>query len=372
VAVDDGRGDWGERLHDFIHSRSASIYGGSAEIQQTIVARKVLGMEDDAALRLRHPADEAGYAEIREAVTHLFDDSQHDVPLEQLDSFGFFETLDGAFDVAVTAIFEGQGFVLGRGATVDALLLHAAGSARAGATGILVAVPGDELRYYALSPGEGSYLLVRADSTEATLVTEVALEAVRTADPSWGLYAVAPEVTAVGSSRELGMRLFDLHEIAISLQLIGISNRMLLDARNYSLVREQFGRPIAAFQAVQGLLAKAAVATAAAESLARTALAEWQLDPASDRCRLSALVAAGAGVRGYVTAARSSLQVFGAIGYTTEHDYPAYFKRGQVLAYLLGSRTLDLRTANALMAAGVPEPLPVVTWDDAIGNRTTL
>lgn len=42
VAVDDGREDWAERLHDFVHSRTATIYGGSAEIQRTIVADQVL------------------------------------------------------------------------------------------------------------------------------------------------------------------------------------------------------------------------------------------------------------------------------------------------------------------------------------------
>jgi len=42
VAVDDGREDWTERLHDYVHSRTATIYGGSAEIQRTIIADQVL------------------------------------------------------------------------------------------------------------------------------------------------------------------------------------------------------------------------------------------------------------------------------------------------------------------------------------------
>jgi acyl-CoA dehydrogenase len=42
VAVDDGNPDWDERVHDFLHSRSAPIYGGSAEIQRTIIANSVL------------------------------------------------------------------------------------------------------------------------------------------------------------------------------------------------------------------------------------------------------------------------------------------------------------------------------------------
>ncbi|GGL12672.1 acyl-CoA dehydrogenase family protein [Nocardia jinanensis] len=44
VAIDDGAPDRDERVHDFLHSRSASIYGGSAEVQRTIVATQILGL----------------------------------------------------------------------------------------------------------------------------------------------------------------------------------------------------------------------------------------------------------------------------------------------------------------------------------------
>jgi alkylation response protein AidB-like acyl-CoA dehydrogenase len=44
VAVDDGSPQWPERLHDFLHSRVAPIYGGSAQIQRTIIATQILGL----------------------------------------------------------------------------------------------------------------------------------------------------------------------------------------------------------------------------------------------------------------------------------------------------------------------------------------
>lgn len=44
VAVDDGGPEWPEHLHEFLHSRSAPIYGGSAEIQRTIIAVQILGL----------------------------------------------------------------------------------------------------------------------------------------------------------------------------------------------------------------------------------------------------------------------------------------------------------------------------------------
>jgi alkylation response protein AidB-like acyl-CoA dehydrogenase len=44
VAIDEGASNWDERVHDFLHSRTASIYGGSAEVQRTIVATQILGL----------------------------------------------------------------------------------------------------------------------------------------------------------------------------------------------------------------------------------------------------------------------------------------------------------------------------------------
>jgi len=44
VAVDDGSESWAEHLHEYLHSRSAPIYGGSAEVQRTIIAGQILAL----------------------------------------------------------------------------------------------------------------------------------------------------------------------------------------------------------------------------------------------------------------------------------------------------------------------------------------
>ena len=44
IAIDDGSPSWSERAHDFLYSRSAPIYGGSVEIQRTIIAGQILGL----------------------------------------------------------------------------------------------------------------------------------------------------------------------------------------------------------------------------------------------------------------------------------------------------------------------------------------
>ncbi|WP_412519821.1 acyl-CoA dehydrogenase family protein [Actinomadura madurae] len=48
VGVDDGTPGWRGRLHEYLHSRSAPIYGGSAEIQRTIIADQILQLREKA------------------------------------------------------------------------------------------------------------------------------------------------------------------------------------------------------------------------------------------------------------------------------------------------------------------------------------
>ncbi|HVW42411.1 MAG TPA: acyl-CoA dehydrogenase family protein [Amycolatopsis sp.] len=48
VGVDDATADWEGRVHEYLHSRSAPIYGGSAEIQRTIIATQILQLGREA------------------------------------------------------------------------------------------------------------------------------------------------------------------------------------------------------------------------------------------------------------------------------------------------------------------------------------
>ncbi|MCQ0013736.1 acyl-CoA dehydrogenase family protein [Actinomadura madurae] len=48
VGVDDGTPGWRGRVHEYLHSRSAPIYGGSAEIQRTIIADQILQLREKA------------------------------------------------------------------------------------------------------------------------------------------------------------------------------------------------------------------------------------------------------------------------------------------------------------------------------------
>lgn len=118
-------------------------------------------------------------------------------------------------------------------------------------------------------------------------------------------------------------------QLALAHELVGLSRAMLEMARTHALVREQFGRPIATFQAVRHRLAEALVAV---ESAAGAAEAAWD----SPGPVASSMAKAIAG-RSALTVARHAQQVLAGMGFTAEHDFHRYYRRALVLDHLLGS-----------------------------------
>lgn len=111
---------------------------------------------------------------------------------------------------------------------------------------------------------------------------------------------------------------FDTGTLACAAQLLG-AGRALLDATvRYAGQRTQFGQPIGAFQAVQHQLADVLIGLTFARPLlyaAATALADGSPTAARD-VSTAKVACADAAHR----AARTALQVHGAIGYTREYD----------------------------------------------------
>ncbi|WP_063002123.1 acyl-CoA dehydrogenase family protein [Nocardia mikamii] len=123
---------------------------------------------------------------------------------------------------------------------------------------------------------------------------------------------------------------------ALSWWLVGTSRAMLNLARRHALDRVQFGRPLAAHQAVRHRLAETLVAIEGAEATLATA--------DTDLGALLAKAAAGHAAR---IAARHCQQVLGGIGFTAEHDFHRHARRALVLDGLLGSAAELTREAGA-------------------------
>ncbi|HEY6624632.1 MAG TPA: acyl-CoA dehydrogenase [Acidimicrobiales bacterium] len=104
-------------------------------------------------------------------------------------------------------------------------------------------------------------------------------------------------------------------------------------ATEYAKVRQQFGRTIGTFQAVKHrcaeMLADAERAVAASWDAARTIGSTTQRE-------FAAAVAALESLSGYLSCAKSNIQVHGGIGYTWEHDAHLHLRRAGALAAFVG------------------------------------
>jgi hypothetical protein len=133
---------------------------------------------------------------------------------------------------------------------------------------------------------------------------------------------------------------------ALSHQLIGTASELLRIAVEHVSVREQFGRPLGANQAVQHRLAEAKVELSAAEELAAEA---W-----STTTPLAAAAAKGMSSRALNTVAAHGQQVLGGIGFTWEHAWRHPLRRGMFLAGFLGSADdCDTEIGRMLIRSGV-------------------
>jgi alkylation response protein AidB-like acyl-CoA dehydrogenase len=122
--------------------------------------------------------------------------------------------------------------------------------------------------------------------------------------------------------------------VLVAADALGAAERMLAMSVDYAKQRSQFGRPIAAFQAVKHAAAQMLVTVEAGYSVALFAAASLQ-DGAADS-GLHAAAAKAQVTAGAAALADSALTVHGAIGYTWEYDLQLFYKRAKLDRVLFG------------------------------------
>jgi alkylation response protein AidB-like acyl-CoA dehydrogenase len=142
--------------------------------------------------------------------------------------------------------------------------------------------------------------------------------------------------------------------VLLTAEASGLATWCLDTAVDYAKVREQFGQPIGAFQAVKhrcaAMLAQVETARAAVWDAAE-ALDGVGGDDASRE--LAVAVAAATALDAAVDAAKDCIQVLGGIGFTWEHDVHRYLKRALASRQLLGGSTAWHVEAGRLASQGV-------------------
>jgi len=144
-------------------------------------------------------------------------------------------------------------------------------------------------------------------------------------------WTATPETKIEGADAALA---FDRAALATAAELVGLADRMVTMAAEYAKERHQFGKPIGSFQAVQHHLADALLALEFARPVVYRAahtLAHGGADRAVHVSMAKAYASDAA-----LLAARTALQVHGAIGYSWEHDLHLFMKRAWALAAAWG------------------------------------
>jgi alkylation response protein AidB-like acyl-CoA dehydrogenase len=136
--------------------------------------------------------------------------------------------------------------------------------------------------------------------------------------------------------------------LAYVLDGVGAAERAMELAVDYAKEREQFGKPIGSFQAVQHLCADMLRAV----ELGRAAAyyAAWACDEADAAERHRAVTMARAfAADGFYRVGATAIQVFGGIGFTWEHDIHLFYKRLLTLQHLGGSASDHLEELASLV-----------------------
>ena len=174
------------------------------------------------------------------------------------------------------------------------------------------------------APGLAIEPLVSLDETRRSC--EVRFSNVRV-----GREAVLPRSSAALA------RVLDGGAIAVAAECLGGAERALELAVEYVRTREQFGRPVGSFQAVQHLAAEAVAAIEPARALLWHA--GWAFDARPREAPLAAAMAKVACAEVFRAVSRTAIEMFGGIGFTFENDMHLYFKRALTNATAFGDGT---------------------------------
>jgi acyl-CoA dehydrogenase len=155
---------------------------------------------------------------------------------------------------------------------------------------------------------------------------------------------------ALGAGIGLAERVLDHHRIALAAQAVGLAGRLLTAAREFATTRRQFGQPVAAFQAVQWMLADSATE----QWVARQAMlrAAWEWDNGTATPQTAAMAKLFASEMLYRVSDRA-MQVHGGMGYMKE----LWIERGyrDARAFRIWGGTSEVMRGTIARGLGCPD-----------------
>ncbi|MER7687173.1 acyl-CoA dehydrogenase [Streptomyces sp. NPDC097610] len=214
-------------------------------------------------------------------------------------------------------------------------VLGARVAARGGDTGLATAI-GEGRRRVGMRLGElvidarPGDLLLELDETGGRLCDVETVERVEGIDPGTRF---ATATTGAPVARLDDALLIARARVLLAAELLGVIEAVRDMSADYARTREQFGKPIGAFQAVKHRCADMAVA--AYVTRAQLFQAALLVEAATAQADFHAASAYLLAVQGAKKSTADNIQNHGGIGYTWEHDAHLYLKRALLLEHLL-------------------------------------
>jgi alkylation response protein AidB-like acyl-CoA dehydrogenase len=203
--------------------------------------------------------------------------------------------------------------------------------------GLVVGGGVDEVAVVArVGDGLGAFIV---PATDAGLAPVHSLDASRPLSTATLEGVLVPEDRALGEpggadSTSAIARAVQEATLAVALETVGACDALFNTVVAYVKDRHQFGVPVGSFQAVKHKMSNMFLAIERARSLCYFAVAAINEDTSARATAVSMAKAASDECQRMVV--RDSLQSFGGIGFTWEHDSHLYFKRAEADGALFG------------------------------------
>ena len=145
-----------------------------------------------------------------------------------------------------------------------------------------------------------------------------------------------------GQGFKIALSILDAGRIGIASQAIGIAEAAFEAARDYAKEREQFGQPIAKFQAIQWMLADMKTRIEAARLLAyQAALAKEAAKETGARYTLPAAMAKLFASETAMWVTTKAVQIFGGNGYSKEYPVERHFRDAKITEIYEGTSEIQ-------------------------------
>jgi alkylation response protein AidB-like acyl-CoA dehydrogenase len=198
--------------------------------------------------------------------------------------------------------------------------------------------------------GEAILCLVRRDAPGLAVATTPNVDGSTSSTLTFSRAAVADgDIIARGEvAAAIATKMQELLVLGTSAELLGVAEAALDVTLAYAKLREQFGRKIGSFQALQHRMVDCYVDAELNRSLLFKVLSAWD----AGACHPAMVSAVKARVgKGALKTVRAALQLHGAIGYTDEHDIGIYYKRAVALAAKYGNEITHVGRFSGLTLA---------------------